>query len=153
MTENGTSNLSFHRFNISVSGYRFELTTGDTPKCALFFIGKFQGDDAAKKYLTSLGFTLKDIDDTSESFSHQVSDAKTDEFIYIDDSGAYLFEAYLKKEINKNDPNTYTKQFSATAKATFGSSGDPKDNSLSSEERRLSFQKALWDALSAPDME
>lgn len=151
--ENGTSTLSFHHFNISVTGYRFELTTGGTPQCALFFIGKFQGDDAAKKYLTSLGFTLKDIDDTSESFSHQVSDAKTDEFIYIDDSGAYLFEAYLKKEINKNDPNTYTKQFSATAKATFGSSGDPKDNSLSSEERRLSFQKALWDALSAPDME
>ena len=141
---------TFHRFNISVSGYRFELKA---PECALFFIGKFQGDEAAKKYLTSLGFTLKDIDDTSESFSHQVSDAKTDEFIYIDDSGAYLFEAYLKKEINKNDPNTYTKQFSATAKATFGSSGDPKDNSLSSEERRLSFQKALWDALSAPDME
>lgn len=141
---------SFHRFNISVTGYRFELAA---PKCALFFIGKFQGDEAAKDYLTELGFTLKDIDDTSESFSHQVSDAKTDEFIYIDDSGAYLFEAYLKKEINKNDPNTYTKQFSATAKATFGSSGDPKDNSLSSEERKLSFQKALWDALSAPDME
>ena len=141
---------SFHRFDISVTGYRFELAA---PKCALFFIGKFQGDEAAKDYLTELGFTLKDIDDTSESFSHQVSDAKTDEFIYIDDSGAYLFEAYLKKEINKNDPNTYTKQFSATAKATFGSSGDPKDNSLSSEERKLSFQKALWDALSAPDME
>ena len=150
VTENGTSTLSFHHFNISVTGYRFELKA---PKCALFFIGKFQGDEAAKDYLTELGFTLKDIDDTSESFSHQVSDAKTDEFIYIDDSGAYLFEAYLKKEINKNDPNTYTKQFSATAKATFGSSGDPKDNSLSSEERKLSFQKALWDALSAPDME
>ena len=144
------NNYSFHRFNISVTGYRFELAA---PECALFFIGKFQGDKAAKDYLTELGFTLKDIDDTSESFSHQVSDAKTDEFIYIDDSGAYLFEAYLKKEINKNDPNTYTKQFSATAKATFGSSGDPKDNSLSSEERKLSFQKALWDALSAPDME
>lgn len=151
--DGNTPNLSFHHFNISVTGYRFELATGDTPQCALFFIGKFQGDAEAKKYLTELGFTLKDIDDTSESFSHQVSDAKTDEFIYIDDSGAYLFEAYLKKEINKNDPNTYTKQFSATAKATFGSSGDPKDNSLSSEERKLSFQKALWDALSAPDME
>lgn len=46
---------SFHHFNISVSGYRFELATGDTPQCALFFIGKFQGDDAAKGYLTSLG--------------------------------------------------------------------------------------------------
>lgn len=57
VTENGTSNLSFHRFNISVSGYRFELKA---PECALFFIGKFQGDKAAKDYLTSLGFTLTD---------------------------------------------------------------------------------------------
>ena len=149
--ENGTSTLSFHRFNISVTGYRFELAA---PQCALFFIGKFQGDDAAKKYLTSLGFTLTDIDDESQSFSHPVpDDVTTDEFIYIDDSDAYLFEAYLMRDIDKNDPNTYTKQFSATAKATFGSSGDPKDNSLSSEERKLSFQEALWDALSAPDME
>ena len=149
--EKDTSTLSFHRFNISVSGYRFELAA---PECALFFIGQFRGDDAVKAHLTSLGFTLKDIDDTSESFSHQVSDAKTDEYVHIDhDSGAFFFEAYLKKEIDKNAPDTYTNQFSAIAKATFGSSGDPKDNSLSSEERRLSFQQALWDALSAPDME
>ena len=148
--EEGTE-YTFHRFNISVTGYRFELAA---PQCALFFIGKFQGDDAAKKYLTSLGFTLTDIDDESQSFSHPVpDDVTTDEFIYIDDSDAYLFEAYLMRDIDKNDPNTYTKQFSATAKATFGSSGDPKDNSLSSEERKLSFQEALWDALSAPDME
>lgn len=149
--EKDTSTLSFHRFNISVSGYRFELKA---PECALFFIGQFRGDDAVKAHLTSLGFTLKDIDDTSESFSHQVSDAKTDEYVHIDhDSGAFFFEAYLKKEIDKNAPDTYTNQFSAIAKATFGSSGDPKDNSLSSEERKLSFQQALWDALSAPDME
>lgn len=43
--ENGTSTLSFHRFNISVTGYRFELKA---PQCALFFIGKFQGDKAAR---------------------------------------------------------------------------------------------------------
>lgn len=58
VTENGTSTLSFHHFNISVTGYRFELATGDTPQCALFFIGKFQGDAEAKKHLTSLGITL-----------------------------------------------------------------------------------------------
>ena len=38
--EDGTE-YTFHRFNISVSGYRFELAA---PQCALFFIGKFQGD-------------------------------------------------------------------------------------------------------------
>ena len=145
--EHGTSNLSFHRFNISITGYRFELKA---PQCALFFIGQFQGDAEAKKYLTKLGFTLTDnIDGTSESFSHSVpDDATTDEFIHIDpDSGDYLFEAYLMRDIDKNDSNTYTKQFSATAKATFGSSGDPEDNSLSSEKRWLSFQEAWEDAL------
>lgn len=144
--EHGTSNLSFHRFNISISGYRFEL---EAPKCALFFIGKFQGDAEAKKYLTKLGFTLTDIDNTSASFSHPVpDDVTTDEFVHIDpDSGDYLFEAYLMRDIDKNDSNTYTKQFSATAKATFGSSGDPEDNSLSSEKRWLSFQEAWEDAL------
>ena len=144
--ESGTSTLSFHRFNISISGYRFEL---EAPKCALFFIGKFQGDAEAKKYLTKLGFTLTDIDNTSASFSHPVpDDVTTDEFVHIDpDSGDYLFEAYLMRDIDKNDSNTYTKQFSATAKATFGSSGDPEDNSLSSEKRKLSFQEAWEDAL------
>lgn len=145
--ESGTSTLSFHRFNISVTGYRFELKA---PQCALFFIGQFQGDAEAKKYLTKLGFTLTDkIDGTSESFSHPVpDDVTTDEFVYIDpDSGDYLFEAYLMRDIDKNDSNTYTKQFSATAKATFGSSGDPEDNSLSSEKRWLSFQEAWEDAL------
>lgn len=137
---------SFHRFNISISGYRFELKA---PKCALFFIGKFQGDAEAKKYLTKLGFTLTDIDNTSASFSHPVpDDVTTDEFIHIDpDSGDYFFEAYLMRDIDKNEPDTYTKQFSATAKATFGSSGDPEDNSLSSEKRWLSFQEAWEDAL------
>ena len=145
--ESGTSTLSFHRFNISVTGYRFELKA---PQCALFFIGQFQGDTEAKKYLTKLGFTLTDkIDGTSESFSHPVPhDVTTDEFVHIDpDSGDYLFEAYLMRDIDKNDSNTYTKQFSATAKATFGSSGDPEDNSLSSEKRWLSFQEAWEDAL------
>lgn len=151
------NSYSFHRFNISVTGYRFELAA---PECALFFIGKFQGDAEAKKHLTSLGFTLTDNIDgtTSKTVSCEMpkslkDGAEDENSTVISKDGAYLFEAYLKKEIDKNKPDTYTKQFSATAKATFGSSGDPKDNSLSSEERKLSFQQALWDALSAPDME
>ena len=138
--EHGTSNLSFHRFNISVTGYRFELKA---PQCALFFIGQFQGDAEAKKYLTKLGFTLTDkIDGTSESFSHQVSNAATDEFIYIDDSGAFFFEAYLMREIDKENPATYLTPFTATAQATFGTDSGTQD----SEPKGLSFKDAWQNA-------
>ena len=153
--------LSFHRFNISVTDYRFELTSGDTPKCALSFIGKFRGDDAAKNHLKSLGFTLTDIDGETTNLSYEIpavenipseSDPGESPVVRSTD-GAFLFEAYLIREIDKGKPDTYQKPFSATAKATFKNSGPQEDNSLSSVERTLSFQQALWDALSAPDME
>ena len=157
----GKANLSFHRFNISVTGYRFELTSGDTPKCALFFIGKFRGDEEAKKHLKSLGFTLTDIDGETTNLSYEIpavenipseSDPGESPVVRSTD-GAFLFEAYLIREIDKGKPDTYQKPFSATAKATFKNSGPQEDNSLSSVERTLSFQQALLDALSAPDME
>ena len=136
--ESGTSTLSFHRFNISITGYRFELKA---PQCALFFIGQFQGDAEAKKYLTKLGFTLTDnIDGTSESFSHSVpDDATTDEFIHIDrESGAFFFEAYLMREIDKENPATYLTPFTASAQATFGTDSGTQD----SEPKGLSFKDA-----------
>lgn len=142
-TENGTSTLSFHHFNISVSGYRFELATGDTPQCALFFIGKFQGDKAAKDYLTSLGFTLKDIDDKITNPRYEIP-ADTDippesdpgdSPVVLSDDGAYFFEAYLMRDINKEN---YRKQFSAIAQATFDNGGTQQ-----SDPQNLSFQDAL----------
>ena len=155
--EDGTE-YTFHRFNISVTGYRFELAA---PKCALFFIGKFRGDEAAKNHLKSLGFTLTDIDGETTNLSYEIpavenipseSDPGESPVVRSTD-GAFLFEAYLIREIDKGKPDTYQKPFSATAKATFKNSGPQEDNSLSSVERTLSFQQALWDALSAPDME
>lgn len=140
--ENGTPTVSFHRFNISASGYRFELATGDAPKCALFFIGKFQGDDAAKAYLTSLGFTLMDnIDGTTKDLScampGSLSDgADVEKSTVISEDGAYLFEAYLMRDIDKGDPTTYKTPFTATAQATFGNNGKQ------SEKRELSFLDA-----------
>ena len=145
--DNETANLSFHRFNISVTGYRFELTTGDTPKCALFFIGKFQGDDAAKNYLTSLGFTLTDIDGTtSKTVSCEMpkslkDGAEGENSTVISEDGAYLFEAYLMREIDKSNSDTYRKPFSATAQATFDNGGKQSDP------RELSF----WDAWTKPE--
>ena len=143
--ENGKPTVSFHRFNISVSGYRFELAA---PQCALFFIGKFQGDDAAKNYLTSLGFTLTDIDNTERSYICAITGkdipdmpAEGEEItseVVRDVDGAYLFEAYLIHNIEKGKPATYQTPFTATAQATFGNNGKQ------SEERKLSFQDA-WE--------
>ena len=140
--EGTTQTLSFHHFNISVTGYRFELAA---PKCALFFIGKFRGDEAAKNHLKSLGFTLTDIDTQSHDSSYLMPGSLNKE-VGLDEDGAFLFEAYLIQDINKDDPNTYKGKFSATAKATFNNSGVQEDNSLSSVKRDLSFEEAWKNA-------
>lgn len=133
---------TFHRFNISVTGYRFELATGDTPQCALFFTGKFQGDAEAKKHLTSLGFTLPDIDGTTKTVSCKMPESLNDgaegEKSVIPEGGAYLFEAYLKRDINKEN---YQTPFTATAQATFDNGGkqDSKPQTLSFKD---AWQKA-----------
>lgn len=144
VTENGTSNLSFHRFNISVTGYRFELAA---PECALFFIGKFQGDDAAKKHLTKLGFTLTDIDKTEKKYGCTITGktipsmptgggTSTSEVVQ-DAEGAYFFEAYLMRSFNKNDTAAYQTKISATAQASFDNGGKQQ-----SDPRNLSFEDA-----------
>lgn len=135
VTENGTSTLSFHRFNISVTGYRFELKA---PECALFFIGKFQGDDAAKTHLKSLGFTLNGENSAeSKNDSLKMPEALNDE--YVKEKGdAYLFEFYLKRSFEKNSPATaYTETFSAIAHATFDNGG-----TQDSKTQYLSFKDA-----------
>ena len=138
------NNYSFHRFNISVTGYRFELAA---PKCALFFIGKFQGDDAAKNHLTSLGFTLPDIDGTPKTVSCPMPGSLNDgtdseNSTVITEGGAYLFEAYLMRSFENDAANTASEKFSATAQATFDNR-EPQN----SEPQELSFQKAWKDAL------
>lgn len=148
--DNETTNLSFHRFNISVTGYRFELTTGDTPQCALFFIGKFQGDDAAKKYLTELGFTLKDEKDrplgtdsspiqNPEDIPDMPDDGKesTSEVVRTKD-GAFLFEAYLMRSFDKGNRNGYTEKIKAIAQATFKNNVETQD----SKPKQWSFEDA-----------
>lgn len=145
---NEDKSVSFHRFNISVTGYRFELTTGDTPKCALFFIGKFQGDAEAKNHLTKLGFTLKDkkgnqLGEANYKFTAgtvfppmpnegEASDSKV-----VCSGDAYLFEAYLMRSFKKDKPNDYTEQIDATAQATFNNGG-----TQDSEPKQWSFEDA-----------
>lgn len=158
--DGNTPNLSFHHFNISVTGYRFELATGDTPQCALFFIGKFQGDEAAKGYLTSLGFTLKVKGENGENDTqlgednYELPDNKneipkmpaageesTSKVVYDrDGDGAYLFEVYLKRSFKKGESKGYTEYISATAQATF-----KNGRTQQSDPRELSFQEAWTD--------
>ncbi len=144
---------TFHRFNISVTGYRFELAA---QQCALFFIGKFQGDDAAKAYLSKLGFTLKGEDgrqlgtDSSpipenlEDIPDMPDDGKesTSEVVRTKD-GAFLFEAYLKRSFDRNstDKTAYTEKISATAQAMFKNNG-----TQDSEPKLWSFEDAWKNA-------
>lgn len=143
---------TFHRFNISVTGYRFELATGDTPQCALFFTGKFQGDDAAKNHLTELGFTLKgnnnnQLGEDSYKFTAgtdfppmpaegEVIDSKV-----VRSGDDFLFEVYLKRSFDKENRNGYTEEISATARAKFDNGGEQQ-----SDPQALSFQEAWQNA-------
>lgn len=145
--DGNTPNLSFHHFNISVTGYRFELATGDTPQCALFFIGKFQGDAEAKKHLTSLGITLTgDNGPQLGTYSYSIpkdkaipkeSDPGESPVVRDADDDAFLFEAYLMRDINKEN---YQTEFTATARATFDN-----DGKQDSKPQQLSFKDAWTD--------
>lgn len=145
------NSYSFHRFNISVSGYRFELAA---PECALFFIGKFQGDAEAKKHLTSLGFTLKDgkgtqlgtdsspIPENLEDIPPMPSEGvESDSEVVRDADGAFLFEVYLKRSFDKEKSDGYTENIFATAQATFDNDGTQQ-----SDPRNLSFEDAWKNA-------
>lgn len=141
----GTENLSFHHFNISVTGYRFELAA---PECALFFIGKFQGDKAAKDYLTSLGFTLTGKDGKSlgtdsclipENIPEMPSDGEASESKVVrTKDGAFLFEAYLMRSFDKGNRNGYTEKIKAIAQATFKNNVETQN----SEPKQWSFEDA-----------
>ncbi len=145
--ENGTSTLSFHRFNISVTGYRFELKA---PECALFFIGKFQGDKAAKDYLSKLGFTLKGNNDKPlGEDNYELPAGKDippeaepgDSPVVRSADDAFLFEVYLKRSFDKENRNGYTEEISATARAKFDNGGEQQ-----SDPQALSFQEAWLNA-------
>ena len=138
---------TFHRFNISVTGYRFELTTGGTPQCALFFIGKFQGDDAAKAYLSKLGFTLKGENDKPlGEDNYELPAGKDippeaepgDSPVVRSADDAFLFEVYLKRSFEKDKPDTaYTEKITATAQAMFKNNG-----TQDSKPKQWSFEDA-----------
>lgn len=142
---------SFHRFNISVTGYRFELAA---PECALFFIGKFQGDKAAKDHLTELGFTLKVKGENDEkdtllgednyklpSNKNDIPDmpagGEASDSKVVCSGDAYLFEAYLKRSFNKENRNGYTEEIGATAQAKFDNGGTQESTT-----QHLSFKDA-----------
>ena len=142
--EDGTE-YTFHRFNISVTGYRFELAA---PQCALFFIGKFQGDAEAKKHLTELGFTLKGVNDkllgednyvftAGTVFPPMPAEGEVIDSKVVRSGDAYLFEAYLKRSFDKENRNGYTEEISATARAKFDNGGKQD-----SEPQTLSFKDA-----------
>lgn len=142
---------SFHRFNISVTGYRFELAA---PECALFFIGQFRGDKAAKDYLTSLGFTLKDIDGKTTNPRYEIPagtvippESEPGDSPVVLSGDAYLFEVYLNRSFKKDEPNGYTEKIGATAQATFKNGG-----TQNSETKQWSFEDAWTESEGLKDL-
>ena len=140
---------TFHRFNISVTGYRFELKA---PQCALFFIGKFQGDDAAKNHLTELGFTLKGNNNNQlgedsykftagKDFPPMPKEGEASNSKVVRSGDDFLFEVYLKRSFDKENRNGYTEEISATARAKFDNGGEQQ-----SDPQELSFQEAWQNA-------
>lgn len=147
--DGNTPNLSFHRFNISVTGYRFELKA---PECALFFIGKFQGDKAAKDHLTELGFTLKGNNNNQlgedsykftagTDFPPMPAEGEARDSKVVRSGDDFLFEVYLKRSFDKENRNGYTEEISATARAKFDNGGEQQ-----SDPQALSFQEAWQNA-------
>ena len=131
--EDGTE-YTFHRFNISVTGYRCELAA---PQCALIFRGEFRGDEEAKKHLSKLGFTL--MGENSTESKNEMFEALNKEFVN-DEGDAYRFEFYLKRSFEKNSPDNttaYTEKFSAIAHAKFDNGG-----TQDSEKKDWSFKEA-----------
>lgn len=62
---NSGNEWSFHKFNISVTGYRVVLTPQDGEDSkyingAVYFVGTFHGDDAVKEALKDKGFKLNE---------------------------------------------------------------------------------------------
>lgn len=128
------NSYSFHRFNISVTGYRCELAA---PECALIFRGEFRGDEEAKKHLSKLGFTLMGKNSTESK--NEMFEALNKEFVN-DEGDAYRFEFYLKRSFEKNSPDNtaaYTEMFSAIAHAKFDNGG-----TQDSEKKDWSFKEA-----------
>lgn len=120
---NGENSYSFHRFNISVTGYRYELSLVNG-EGLMVVQGSFQGDDKVKQNVTELAFVL---DGEESSAASKEVDGKKD----------YGMEAYLCTALKRE---TVNKTHIVHAKASFGS------NSQLSTEHSLSFASALEQA-------
>ena len=127
---------SFHRFNISVTGYRFELATS-TPECALFFIAQFRGDDLVRNQLKKIEITMTEGEDPITGPWIDFEDgAENDERLNQTEDG-FQFEAYLVRAFSGENADRYTVPITASSTATFANGWTQK-----SEPREITYLKA-----------
>ena len=119
---------SFHRFNISVTGYWFELNT-ITKECGLMFLGTFRGDDAVKGHLRKITMTLTE------------NGTPKDVVIPNPSANDYRFGVYVVRAISAETLDKFRRQFGVTATVTF----EEPDGSQTSDQHYLSFEEA-WTA-------
>lgn len=130
---------SFHRFNISVTGYRFELAT-NTPECALFFIAQFRGDELVRNQLKEIEITMTEDGNPITGPSIKFADgAENDERLHPTEDG-FQFEAHLVRAFSGENAGRYEVPITASSKATFANGGTRE-----SEQRKITYLKAWED--------
>lgn len=116
--------LSFHRYNISVSDYRYDFNING--ESALYFKGTFSGSNTVKKVLKDVGFEVDGTEVWWTQQGHALSDVTTPKFeMEIGLTGTFTTEK-LKHE------------YTIYALLDFGETDPTK-----SSEKRLSFWTAL----------
>lgn len=128
---------SFHRFNLSVTGYGFQLNRSSR-ESALIFMGTFRGDSTVVEYLEPQEITVT-VDDVTV-----IPVQMTDEYMKID-SGTYQFRVYLTTKIDSAD--TAQKEHTITASVAFGGT------TFQSEKQTLSYVDAWKDTNNDLDQE
>lgn len=130
---------SFHRFNISVTGYRFELAASSAPECALFFIARFSGDELVRNQLQKIEITMTEDENEIKGpvFTGEATAAEWEKT-----ETGYLFEAHIVRAFSDANDDRYDKPIGAYATVTFKG-----DESQESVERELSYSEAWNDAL------
>ena len=137
---------SFHRFNISVTGYRFELAASSAPECALFFIAQFSGDELVRKQLEKIEITMTEDGKPITGPSIDFTDgAENDERLNRTDDG-FQFEAYLVRAFSGENAGRYEVPIIASSKAIFANGGTQK-----SEPRRITYLEA-WEKVDVAEI-
>lgn len=132
------SSYTFHCFNISVTGYRFEILSPED-QGALIFLGIFRGDEAVANKL--------DPQEVSAYLGGSMESLPLDSIEWDGEAGEYRFQIY-KLETLEEIVNHYDQPITVYAAVTFRKEdGESGAETCESETHEWSWAQAWEDAL------